>query len=478
MSLFVRPTAALVAAALAVANLAGWPAAPALAAPVAPVPITDVNGDGKADIVSIFQASLTDLAAYHRRHDGTDGNFGPGYVYPPGSVSVVYGGSGEVDTVTQEQLGDSVGRFHFNGDEDEWLANSWSGTFGDVSLVADMNRDGFSDIVIGNPGDAQGAGVVWVLWGSARGVSGEQAVRLLSGARAGDLVGGSLAYVAKPRPMLVVGDKTQDQGRLSVYPIEADGTLGAARLMDGLPPSDEGYAHTLAASDDLLVVGASDATVSGAIFAGAVVIVRFLPEGRWVSRTVTQNTPGVPGKAEAYDGFGGAVSILNGYLAVGVGGEAIGPVEYSGMVQPFRVTGSGDVIKLAVLPSITPRKLGWPKRSTHRESLGDSVQVYRVCDGRYGVLMQAGDSLGKGVAVRAPFVRSSRCKPKVLTTKGWGWEYMSVLRTTTGGTKAETALLNTKPYRLTYAKHGKATVTKSWKASQHPEFNFLVQPAG
>jgi hypothetical protein len=444
----------------------------AATAAAAPARITDINGDGVVDIVSVFQAPASELAAYDKTYDGTDGNFGPGYDYVhPGSVSVIYGKSRKVDTVTQQQLGDPRGVSYINVDDTTvWKSNSWTGTFGDALVVADLNADGYSDILVGDPRANHDAGEVWALWGSAAGISAKHSTKLLAGKNAGEEVGTQLAYLSSPTPTLVVAADPEVGGPLSTYPVNGDGTLAA---MKPLAPLAAG-ASPLSADGDLLAIGEPDATVSGVEGAGDVRIMRLLPDGTWASTIVSQDTPGVPGKAEESESFGQSVSIMDGYLAVGVPWEGVGGAVESGQIQPFRVTGTGAAILAKPLKQLTPKNLGLFKTNT-RHYLGSSVQVYRICDGKYGVLSEfgAGDQT-HGHVLRAPFTKSSGCKARILTTTGSGADFFGVQRPSATGRKADNALLAVRPFSLKFiTRGGNGGRTTRFASAQHPEFSRL-----
>ncbi len=106
--------------------------------------------------------------------------------------------------------------------------------------------------------------------------------------------------------------------------------------------------------------------------------------GQLHGTTWTQDSPGVPGTAEAGDRFGLAVAAGDGYVAVGVPLES-GESVHTGSVQPFRITADG----LAPLPAISVDDPGVPGEQTAEDRFGATVAMARPCPGVPGVLVGA-----------------------------------------------------------------------------------------
>ena len=99
-----------------------------------------------------------------------------------------------------------------------------------------------------------------------------------------------------------------------------------------------------------LAIGAPGRTVAGHVDAGAVFLLTGGDSGLRASSTVlTQETTGVPGRAEAQDWFGGALTVAprhagsKAWLAVGAEGEAIGSRDDAGTVTVVPWSTAGPV---------------------------------------------------------------------------------------------------------------------------------------
>ncbi|MEV7843799.1 FG-GAP and VCBS repeat-containing protein [Streptomyces cyaneofuscatus] len=148
------------------------------------------------------------------------------------------------------------------------------------AVIADVNKDGYGDIVTGNfmeklayePNGGPG-GAVTVTYGSAAGLSTRTPVRITQ-ATAG-----------------VPGSATK--GDRFGWSLSAGDTNG-----DGYPD---------------IAVGVPGKDVSGKADAGAVVVLRGSAKGLTGTgaKSFTQNTAGVPGSAEAHDQFGGSVRLTD-----------------------------------------------------------------------------------------------------------------------------------------------------------------------
>lgn len=230
--------------------------------------------------------------------------------------------------------------------------------------AADLNGDGYSDAVVGDPdatvaGKAH-AGRVVVLYGDADGRVGEGARSILTQAslglpvEAGDQFGWSVATTQVDFDScadVVVGAPGEDlSGRADAGSIHVvfgstaglDGDAAAVTLSQadvaGTVEAGDRFGATVAAGTNLgqdtsvVAAGAPGEDVSTASSAGAVNLVQFSDTHAVTPRQVSQDAPGVPGGAETGDRFGAAVAlgvdVLRGdsswELLAGAPGEALG----------------------------------------------------------------------------------------------------------------------------------------------------------
>lgn len=229
--------------------------------------------------------------------------------------------------------------------------------FGTAITTTDLDGDDCQDLVVGAPGRAvdgvTGAGAVYVYRGTPQGprlartlVQGSDGVpgqpqenghfgAVLAGVLAGSETGATLRIGQPDRDV----DGAKDAG--AVIRLEAGGLLGDGAVdgdlltlgSGGLPASPEAGDRFGAALTDgaYEAIGIPGRTVDGQAEAGAAL--RRHPDSKeW--ELLSQNSPGVPGTAEAGDHFGAAVA-AGVSLAVGVPGEDIGDLADAGMVNTF-----------------------------------------------------------------------------------------------------------------------------------------------
>ena len=383
------------------------PATPAVAAPASdpvsvPTRINDIDGDGKVDVVG-----LTDL-------DG------------PPAVAVVFG-DGRIQSVTATQLGD---RLH----EDS--------TFGIALAVGDLDSDGYADIVVSDSsGPRDYRGIVWALWGSADGISAKRSTVLARG-RAGDLLGRALAFVPGPEPVLAVGDQASRAGGVRLYPVRAGGRLGTPRRITigspgivGQAVEDAGFGESLAASGDLLVIGAADA---GPVeFSGAAYVLQLRPGLRYWATRVIQGSRGVPGRPQRLDAFGRSVSVLGDRVAIG-SDDRVGRHEAAGTIQVVRVERTGHGLRIHPGPRLTQASPGVPGRLGAHD-FGAELLVTKLCARTHGVIAAGSGTRGP---LTVPFSNATRCPGRRLDgAPHGGSQSFAVLRTRPSGTAGEEFVL-------------------------------------
>ncbi|MEU9055620.1 FG-GAP and VCBS repeat-containing protein [Streptomyces sp. NPDC048384] len=371
-------------AAMAAALLTGGLTPLALSAPASAAVAKhydDFNGDGYRDL------------AYSHYYQGISGDDG----WEGGAVNVVYGKAGGLDTSrTQVVHQDSPG-IPGSGEEDDM--------FGESISSADLNKDGYADLIVGNSMEAVGStqyrGSVTIVWGSRSGLSGGTNVTPKSGAGSyfgRDLATGDFNGDGSPDLAVIGGHEAW----LYRGPFTKSGTTGSVSKIDkeGQGWYSYGFAAGKVNGDgktDLVVLGeqfidnkpvpriwflkgASGGLTSGAsktyISApwtaaigdfnkdgygdiavglpdnndgkGIVSVWRGTSSGPSGSMTYNQASSGVSGSPEADDNFGYSVSVGDtngdGYadLVVGVPHEDVNGLEDQGGVHVFR-GGSGGL---------------------------------------------------------------------------------------------------------------------------------------
>ncbi|MFF4347385.1 FG-GAP-like repeat-containing protein [Streptomyces sp. NPDC001530] len=314
----------------------------------------DFNGDGYRDVAYV---------GYNR--DGHDG----------GAVTVVYGTASGLNTSHTQVIDQDSPGVPGSGEEDDM--------FGEALASADLNKDGYADLVVGNPmehvGTAEYRGTVTIVWGSTSGLSGGTNVTPKSGANGSfahfgrDLATGDFNGDGSPDLAVIGGEEAW----LYRGSFTKSGSTGTVSKID---KTDAGwYSYGLAAGKvngdgktDLVVLGtqfsgdepisrvwflkgASTGLTSGATKTldsdattaavgdfdkdgygdialgqpdrsagkGAVTVWRGTSSGPSGSTTFTQATSGVSGTPEAYDDFGYALSAADtngdGYADLAVG---------------------------------------------------------------------------------------------------------------------------------------------------------------
>ena len=311
---------------------------------------SDFNGDGFSDAVV------------------SDPYADPGGVADAGQVTVLYGnsstiGGGTVDTLVQGS--GTVGNTASAGDR-----------FGSNVAAADLDNDGFTDLLAGTPyEDISGqtdSGLAQVIWGSSAGLgkgrSSSQLTQTSFGrtASAGDQLGYAVDAtneLGADLPMLAVGvpggnvSGQNDAGWAGFFTAGLNDPRAVDQDSAGIPGAAEagdrfGDAITLG-----LIAGTSsrvDAAVgtpgedlgsgtSQVTNAGAFTVINDLYTGVVAGQAYDQNSSGVPGTAESNDAFGQVLdSVRSGsttHLAVGIPSEAIGTAAGAGSVQLFSSNG-------------------------------------------------------------------------------------------------------------------------------------------
>ncbi len=312
---------------------------------------SDFNGDGFSDAVV------------------ADPYADPGGVADAGQVTVLYGnsgtiGGGSVDTLVQGS--GTVGNTASAGDR-----------FGSNLAAADLDNDGYTDLLVGTPyedisGQAD-SGLAQVIWGSSAGLGKSKASTQLTQDSFGRTItaGDQLGYaidasneLGADLPMVAVGvpggnvSSQNDAGWAGFF----TAGLSDVRAVDanspgipGAPEAGDRFGETIALG---LLAGTSnrvDAVVgvpyedlgsgtSAVTNAGAIVILNDLYTGVVAGQAFDQNTSGVPGTPENNDSLGQALDAVRAgsttHLAVGIPLEDIGTAADAGSVQLFSSNGA------------------------------------------------------------------------------------------------------------------------------------------
>jgi hypothetical protein len=383
--------------------------------PTGPTRINDVDGDGRVDVVGLDVGS---------EESGR-----------PGGVRVLFA-SGKSQTITRAQLGDPPM-------EDTM--------FGEGFTVADLNFDGYADILVSDWTMADYSGVVWAIWGSAQGISIDR-VSILAKGTAAHPLGTSLAFITEPEPVLAVGVAgAPNDGPYGVmlYRVEPSGRLGAHRyLRMGSPGIASGgnplaqFATVTASAGDLLVLGAADGGPRDA--SGTVWVLQLLPGLTYWATRVDQDRWGLPGRSEALDRFGEDISVVDDVVVVSVPGETVHGTKLKGAVQSLRVERTGHGLRIHPGRLITALDSG-QKTVLDATRRGTEVMVGVLCPNTYGVVINAGP-------VAVPLEKGSNCSPQLpsgtaftLLRDGKGVDRPAVLQesTFTIGTPPDASQLET-----------------------------------
>ncbi|WP_229843742.1 FG-GAP-like repeat-containing protein [Streptomyces chryseus] len=262
--------------------------------------------------------------------------------------------------------------------------------FGRSLASADLDGDGYSDLVVGSPSETVGSvpyrGSVTVLWGGRQGIAGGASLPLPSdldeesvmgtGVAAGDFNGDGYGDLVVGDALDPGGDRTRGHkgGQLTVWyggptgPAPAQRPTVVHQDTPGVPGSGEsadGFGVSVAVGDidkdgyADVAVGAPYEDLNGSAEAGAVTVLYGSKGGLTTARArmITQDTAGVPGSPERYDYFGHALT-LRDLTGDGRSDLVIGaPEENSyGMVTVLR--GAASALSTSGVVSITGTAAG------------------------------------------------------------------------------------------------------------------------
>ena len=283
---------------------------------------SDFNGDGYADVAT--------------------GDFVQDDGESPGGVQIDYGSATGVNPTKAHFLNEATPGVP--GDP------TYGGRFGFTLVSGYFNDDCYADLAIGNPSDEDHSGSVTILYGSKHGLTTTNAQRFVgpdSSYFSTSLAGGDfnhdgrddLAVGARGKIAVLYGGKSQI-GAPSIW-ITAAGMNTDIYSMAAGDFNGDGFAD--------LAAGAPTANVNGKFSGGLVKV--YYGSGHGItttgSKTLTQETAGIPGSTEASDAFGVnlAAGDVNGDgradLVVGVSGESVGTIKGTGDIVYIPGTRSG-----------------------------------------------------------------------------------------------------------------------------------------
>jgi hypothetical protein len=429
-----RTAVAISVCATTAAVLAPLTAHPALAAPAAAAAHDDFDGDGRPDLAVGAPASAGAVRVRYSHAAAGNGHVRILRRTPSGGSFAAFGttlAAGDFNRDGREDLAVGAPGFVHNADGTQQgavfvykgtangLAGSGFSVFGPndfdddnelgAALTAgDFNGDGFDDLAVGNPGPAGGGddtGSVRLYFGSPTGLTA-------TGAQ----------FITQDSPGIKgsVGPEHEFGAALTATEVDSDGHLDLVVGVPGAGSSTSvfgdggvevvfGNANGLAQRSQLIlasavhakgrlgdalahgdvnrdgrqdvVAGAPSATVHGHEQAGRIVVLLGGRHGLSArrSRTLSENTAGVPGRARASDEFGAALAVRPlvtggfGAVVIGVPRAWAGHVRRAGAVVLLR--GGRHGITTARAQRWTRASAGVPGKASKGDGFGSAVAL-------------------------------------------------------------------------------------------------------
>ena len=264
---------------------------------------------------------------------------------------------------------------------------------GTSTAAADVNLDGYTDLLVSAPG----LNLVYFVYGSALGLSkGKRSTVWFVpwAVKAGDRVGASIQALPVPdannprlhRRHILVGAPGTDSGRATdagvVYDLSIDATTGSistARIVQGLRgipgKAEKGdrfgevmSAGSLGDGSPTVAIGVPHEDVGTVVDAGAVYVMS--GAGLATVKPVSRSSKGAPGTARKGDLFGRSVSARGNAVSVGVPGHDVGKATDAGAVQQIKIGANGRVQLSRVQTQNSPGVTDTAEKGDH---LGTSV---------------------------------------------------------------------------------------------------------
>lgn len=271
---------------------------------------------------------------------------------------------------------------------------------GAAVAIGDLDGDGCADLVVGAPGEGDPggsggySGQVHIVLGSPQGIDPATAFVIPTSAAPFDRFGAALAlekrggvhdlFVGAPEATV---NGVRHAGKVHRFTLTPGGVrrvsveLREVRSQNspgvpGVAETGDRFGSVLSAvgTGRGVLVGDPLEDVGARTNAGALWFLRVDPSGAaGQSQVVTQNTPGIAGRAETGDHFGAAVGANGRIAGIGVPGENDGRLRDSGMVQ-FMVLRAGND-RLAAVRAVTQKTSGIPGTLEAGDRFGSQVVV-------------------------------------------------------------------------------------------------------
>ncbi|MFT4217938.1 MAG: FG-GAP repeat protein [Micropruina sp.] len=304
------------------------------------------------------------------------------------------------------------------------LPSSPGDRFGASVALGDVNDDGCADLAIGVPGRDKSKGVVHLVKGSQTHTL--TLMNSFTGAAAHGSFGAQVVLLT-PRELtplgwlrtgqqLVVSAPTADDskkweaGQVVVLPLTTTGALASARVTltqnsPGVPGTSENgdrFGSRLAGQDRTIAIGMPNKVIGNRVDAGSVTLLSATAARPTTFKGVglTQNSPGIPGKAEADDLFGEAVTIRDNYVLIGAPGETIGSAYYTGQVHLLHFDPATR--KYRSLRAVHQNTAGIPGSNRSGDYFGTAVALgINTLDQLTAIVGAPGKKIGKALGAGA-----------------------------------------------------------------------------